>query len=63
VGVPTALAWGVGRTYLKINPSLDDSEALAPFDCARKQQNDAQEQDHNDHFTRLESRTKLPITK
>ena len=28
-----------------------------PFDCAREQENDAQEQDRNDHFTRLESQT------
>jgi hypothetical protein len=49
VGVPAALAWGdggylAGRSVVRLRGSR-------LFDCAREQQNNAQEQDCYDHST------------
>src|ERR1700757_504113 len=59
VGVPAALAWGDGG-YLA-GRSVTRLRGSRSFDCARKQQNNAQEQDHNDHPP-TRCRTLLPTT-
>jgi len=46
VGVPAALAWGMEGLPSRIQ-FLPDRAGL--FDCARQQQNNAQEQDRHDH--------------
>src|ERR1700757_1004774 len=59
VGVPAALAWGDGG-YLA-GRSVTRLRGSRSFDCARKQQNNAQEQDHNNHPP-TRCRTLLPTT-